>query len=516
MRFNSPNLSLADLFGKDYAESLIKGIVVLGRMNEEEARDLVYKKVDFYSEQDQIRCDEMLEMVGKKVVDVDFPEMEGAPTSSYRQAANLNLSPVAGASCYRLGEDGKVYILGKSEHYHASLGHAFGAYKLIEIAHRLGIPNATHNNTRGYITRTNERTIIAEMNGLDVNDKKLDEIIESKERHVLNRVINLQAGSLADEAGIKMMLSRFYRHEGSSETPKYAGKTPVFFVMADDNGGLEGNYHGTTIFAQTFRSLWPEFTKAMEDAGIFKVVSVKINDAEDFKAKLETYNSGNYKTAGFLHEIVLMNYGGMTLTKEYLDAVYKMCHDTDTPTLVDEIQSGLWYGKTLLFRELDIHPDFVVIGKGFPGGEYAASKVITTADMDNLCQFGALVTNGQEELASLSYLLGMKFIMANREEVAYHGKVFEDGMRAVCAKYPEHIASVNGAGHLLAVQFTDRYMADIVAKAIAKEKCIDITTQMTKAALLPTIMFKPPVSASEKLLKYMVEKFDEVLAEKGK
>jgi hypothetical protein len=59
-------------------------------------------------------------------------------------------------------------------------------------------------------------------------------------------------------------------------------------------------------------------------------------------------------------------------------------------------------------------------------------------------------------------------------------------------------------------------MADIVAKAIAKEKCIDITTQMTKAALLPTIMFKPPVSASEKLLKYMVEKFDEVLAEKGK
>ena len=35
---------------------------------------------------------------------------------------------------------------------------------------------------------------------------------------------------------------------------------------------------------------------------------------------------------------------------------------------------------------------------------YPASKILTSAAFDSLSQFGALVTNGQEELASLAYL----------------------------------------------------------------------------------------------------------------
>ena len=37
----------------------------------------------------------------------------------------------------------------------------------------------------------------------------------------------------AVEAGIKMMLSRFYRLDKTFEQPKYAGKIPVFFIMQD-------------------------------------------------------------------------------------------------------------------------------------------------------------------------------------------------------------------------------------------------------------------------------------------
>lgn len=60
----------------------------------------------------------------------------------------------------RVGEDGKLYLIGKSEHYHASLGHRFNGYRLIDNARKLGIVNATHNNTRGYITRLMEREVI--------------------------------------------------------------------------------------------------------------------------------------------------------------------------------------------------------------------------------------------------------------------------------------------------------------------------------------------------------------------
>ena len=79
----------------------------------------------------------------------------------------------------------------------------------------------------------------------------------------------------------------------------YAGRIPVFLVMADQAGGLAGNYHGTTVVAQTLRGLWPEWTQKAEDAGIYRVVSVPINDAEGFRQAIEAWNTPPYKTAGF-------------------------------------------------------------------------------------------------------------------------------------------------------------------------------------------------------------------------
>lgn len=81
--------------------------------------------------------------------------------------------------------------------------------------------------------------------------------------------------------------------------------------------------------------------------------------------------------------------------------------------LCDEIQSCAWYDGLFLFRKYGLTPDFVSVGKGFPGGVYPASKILTSAAFDSLSQFGALVTNGQEELASLAYLVTMEFIGAN-------------------------------------------------------------------------------------------------------
>ena len=326
-------------------------------------------------------------------------------------------------SC-RIGQDGRVYLAAKSEHYHIPLGHNFPGYKLINNARMLGIPNATHNNTRGYITRLAERKIVAYANGAKT-DAEIDAILASEEKGVLNRIINLETGSLACEAAIKMMLARFYRVEPTSPEPKYAGKIPVFFVMEDNKEGFNANYHGTTIIAQTMRGMWPEMYEKFNANDIYRIVSVKKNDLADFEAKIKQYNTGKYKTAGFMHEIILMNYSGIRLTEEFLQGAHKLCRETDTFTLTDEIQSCMWYDGMFLFKKYGLHPDFVVIGKGFPGGEYAASKVITTYEADTLSQFGALVTNGQEELASLAYLITMEFVAQNGAEVEAMGNKIE-------------------------------------------------------------------------------------------
>ena len=503
--------SLTDLLGVPYMSAVKECAETLYGMEPEIADRLANEAQSFYSQETQDRQDALLERTGTPFTAAFQNANTGAPTLSFGHAANLKASPLGGLGIFRLGEDGKLYIAAKSEHYHTSMGHNFGGYRLLNTARSLGITNATHNNTRGFITRLMEREVIRNANGLAKgDDAALDAILQSKEPKVLNRIINLETGSLAVEAGMKMMFNRFYRLDNTSGMPVYAGKTPVFLVMADNDDGFEANYHGTTIVAQTFRGMWPEFYQAIERSGLYKIVSVRKNDIADFERKIKQYNQGEYKTAGFMHEIILMNFGGIRLTEEYLHAAYRLCGDSDTPVMVDEIQSCMWYKGMFLYRLYNLAPDFVILGKGFPGGEYPASKVITTHEMDGLNLFGALVTNGQEELASLAYLITMEFARENADEIARMGNYFETRLNTLAARYPSIVDKIEGRGHLAAIHFMTVDMAAKFAK-IMNNHCIDVSAQTYKANCPPAALMKLPLITSEKAMDYLAAKISEVI-----
>ncbi len=188
--------------------------------------------MDFYPASFQKRVDELIDSVGKKVCDGYNHSATGAPTNAFVQATKASLAPLSGFGLIRIGEDGRAYLISKSEHYHASLGHSFPGYRLIENAKKLGIANITHNNTQGHITRLLEGELIRIANGIDRGDRKtLEHVLKSQAPHILNRVINMETGSLAVEAALKMMLGRFFKLDQTFETREYVGKTPVFLVI---------------------------------------------------------------------------------------------------------------------------------------------------------------------------------------------------------------------------------------------------------------------------------------------
>jgi hypothetical protein len=201
-----------------------------------------------------------------------------------------------------VGEDGRLYLMTKSEHYHAPLGHAFPGYTLIEKARALGIPNATHNNTRGFITRRLEEELVRTANGLAREDAAgLSDLLARKDDlYLVNRVLNLETGSLAVEAALKMILARFIRMQPDMQPPPYEGRIPVILVMGNDDGGLQANYHGTTVLTQMLRGMWPGLHAAMEEARMWKVVPIRPNCQEDVDAAFAAYDSGAYKDRGVL------------------------------------------------------------------------------------------------------------------------------------------------------------------------------------------------------------------------
>ncbi|MBO5725289.1 MAG: hypothetical protein J6S58_10720, partial [Lentisphaeria bacterium] len=289
-------LSLEDLTGRSYMEALCRASDALGLGNYNDLLETGREKVHFFPESFRKQQQDLLAKTATTVTEGLSVSSPGAATKAFDKAFDKNNAPLSGLGCFRLGEDGKIHLAAKSEHYQASCGHNFPGYKLLENAMKLGITNITHNNTRGHITRLLEEELIRVANGIaPEDDNSLQKIRESSEPHILNRVINLETGSLVCEAALKMMLCRFYRLHATSENAPYQTKTPVFLVMGSYSGTKEANYHGTTVITQLLRGMWPELYAGMEKAGLLKVVPVAINDKEDFAQKIREYNQGSFK-----------------------------------------------------------------------------------------------------------------------------------------------------------------------------------------------------------------------------
>ena len=514
LKLKGVSLSLKDMLGEDYISSVCAAGSALGIGDAEGLDAMAGRKVDFFPEELAARLDALVDKIGAKVCEPFGNSCPGAGSAAFTEALHSKMAPLASLGFLRVGEDGRLYFIGKSEHYQASLGHGFPGYGLLDVAGKIGISNITHNNTRGHITRTLERELVRVANGIARGDEAaVDAAIASREPHVLNRVINLETGSLACEAAFKMMLARFYKLQPHFDAPARSGCTPVFLVMGDYRNGREANYHGTTIFTQMLRGMWGELYAGMEAAGLIKAVGVPINDYEGFKATVEKYDTGKTRVAGFIHELILMNYGAIKLHKDYLQKCYGLCHSRNIPCFVDEIQSCMWSPEIFLFREYGLKPDFVSVGKGFPGGMYPASRILATAEMDNLNLFGALVTNGQEEIASLANLITLRFAEANAEHTRELGDAWQAALADVAARHSALVCKVEGQGLLSALVFKETEKAVAFCKILSQEYCIDVSAQTYKADCPPAALMKPPLMTSIKALGFVKRAMDRALDE---
>ena len=505
--------SLTDLLGSEYVKAAAAARTIFTGGDVSQVVEKASEKIDFYPESMSSTLSSMLDRVGSPILDKPLANSAaGASTTMFNKATKQAAAPLSAYGYYRIGEDGRLYMITKSEHYHAPLGHSFPGYRLLDKVRDLGVPNATHNNTRGFITRRLEEELIRSANGLSTDDKEgLSKILEtSDDLYTLNRVLNLETGSLAAEAALKMILARFYRMQPEMDEPKYQGRTPVILVMGNDEGGLQANYHGTTTLTQMMRGMWPELNDSLTKAGAWKVLPIRPNSIEDIDAAFEKYDNGEYKIAGFFHEIIMMNYGGRRLTHEFLHHAHSLCQANDVPTVVDEIQSCMWAPGYYLFREYDLKPTFVAIGKGFPGGEYPASRIIFSSAVDVMPQFGALVTNGQEELASLAYLVTMEWAEANREVTKDYGEYFESQMQELADAFPQMITDVDGWSHMTTLVFADLEQAGVFVKELAN-RGLEFSAQTYKADCPPVVLCKLPLIADRPALDFVIATMREVL-----
>ena len=145
----------------------------------------------------------------------------------------------------------------------------------------------------------------------------------------------------------------------------------------------------------------------------------------------------------------------------------------------------------------------MAIGKGFPGGEYPASRLLFSSALDVMPQFGALVTNGQEELASLAYLVTMEWAQANAAVTAELGAYFEAQIQELAAEFPQSLAGADGWRHMTTLRFADLRRAEAFAAELNR-RGLDISAQTYKADCPPVVLTKLPLIADWEAIDFVI------------
>lgn len=173
-------------------------------------------------------------------------------------------------------------------------------------------------------------------------------------------------------------------------------------------------------------------------------------------------------------------------------------------TVADEIQSCLCAPGFFLLREYGLRPSLVAVGKGFPGGEYPASRILFSAPFDALEQFGALVTNGQEELAALAYLITMRWATANRHVTAEIGDYYYSRVQELAGEFGGLLVGIDGYRHMTCLSFGDTRIASEFAKLLV-ERGFDISAQTYKRDFSPSVLTKLPLIAGVGVVDFVIE-----------
>lgn len=353
------------------------------------------------------------------------PDKRWFPRSYGRSVTDTPEDLLVGDGLFYLTEQRKLYLDCTAGHYQMTWGYYHPELTaLLWDGIDRGIVWDNHSNIPAApVKRLTEKLVELANPGRDLNELQDDP--ES-----LNTVLaGVATGSVACAAAMKIML---VRHEADG---------PAVFVV------LDGNYHGTDLFAQRLRGMWPEYFCNVE------IVAVQPNDAEELEATFARYGE---RIAGFWAEPVMMNREAILVEPEYLHLARRLCDETGALMAIDEIQTGFWFPEVIYCARIGLYPDFIVLGKGMTAGLHPLAALVFRGKLDVLEQYDAISTNGNAALAAYLALGCIALIEREAQQIETAGRLWHEAMVAIAEEFSDIIVEARGIGHMSGLKFRDR------------------------------------------------------------
>ena len=165
----------------------------------------------------------------------------------------------------------------------------------------------------------------------------------------------------------------------------------------------------------------------------------------------------NDKTAAVLLELIQGEGGIRPVTREFVQAVARICREKDILLMVDEVQTGLGRtGKWWAFQHFDIRPDVLTVAKALANG-LPMGAMLAVNEVAHAFVFGSHATTfgaGALVSAVAEKMLAIMERDKLAERAAKLGSWAIDRFRAISDKCPGAITEVRGMGLMIGIQLS--------------------------------------------------------------
>ncbi len=313
------------------------------------------------------------------------------------------------------------------------------------------------------------------------------------DRSCADRVFFCNSGAEANEAAIK--LARKYAHTVLDI------EKPIILTA-------NASFHGRTLATIT-ATAQPKYQKYF-DPLVPGFHYVNYNDINAVEVAISELDEGDYRVAAILIEPLQGEGGVRPGDVAYFKKLRQICDETGVLLIFDEVQVGMGRsGKLWAYEHLGVEPDIFTSAKGLGGGVPIGAMM--SKKFCDVFQPGehASTFGGNPFVCGVALSVCQTLERENiLQNVQDRGEQLRSGLRAIAAKYPQHISEVRGWGLINGLELR----ADIAITAA------DVVNAAIKEGVLlvpagpKVVRFVPPLIVTEAEVNTALQAVDKAMS----
>ncbi|MHC0065305.1 acetylornithine/succinylornithine family transaminase [Nostoc sp. UIC 10890] len=308
-----------------------------------------------------------------------------------------------------------------------------------------------------------------------------------------DRVFFCNSGAEANEAAIK--LARKYAHTVLDI------EKPIILTA-------NASFHGRTLATITATGQ-PKYQKYF-DPLVPGFHYVNYNDINAVEVAISELDEGDYRVAAILIEPLQGEGGVRPGDVAYFKKLRQICDETGILLIFDEVQVGMGRsGKLWAYEHLGVEPDIFTSAKGLGGGIPIGAMM--SKKFCDVFQPGehASTFGGNPFVCGVALSVCQTLERENiLQNVQDRGEQLRSGLRAIAAKYPQHISEVRGWGLINGLELR----ADIALTAADVVNAAINEGVLLVPAGPKVVRFVPPLIVTEAEVKTALEAVEKAIA----